>query len=81
MYDGSSWTTIDYINPTQFSGNFLTGISGNQIVGYEENGFIATIPEPSGIVLASLDLIPFLFWLRRGGSQLKVVGQIHSSRD
>jgi hypothetical protein len=57
LYDGSTYTTIDY--PLAIS-TWIYGIDGNNIVGsYKDSanvyhGFIASIPEPSSIILLTI---------------------------
>ena len=59
LYDGSNWTTLDYPSAT---GTSLTGIDGNNMVGwYEdssgEHGFMVTVvPEPSTALLLGIGL-------------------------
>jgi hypothetical protein len=70
LYNGSTYTTLD--DPP---GTFLTdaglAIDGNRIVGtyYDAagyHGFVATVPEPSSVVLAAVGFLGlFVFVLRR----------------
>jgi hypothetical protein len=68
LYNGSSYATLD--DPP---GTFLTvflAIDGNTIVGtyYDElgyHGFVATVPEPSSIVIAALGFLGLFVFVRR----------------
>jgi uncharacterized membrane protein len=57
LYDGASWTTLDYLGATKTVAN---GISGNGIVGdYTDSsanmhGFLLTVPEPASMALLAL---------------------------
>ena len=80
LYDGSTYTTLD--DPQAFYGSFIqtgiTGIDGNQIVGnyFDDSisnvshGFVATVPEPSSVVLAALGLLTLIVY---GASRHKTV--------
>ena len=56
LYNGSTYTTID--DPLAVFGTFASGIDGNNIVGSynaesSSHGYLATVPEPSSVVLAA----------------------------
>ena len=59
VYNGSTWTTLDFPGPET---TIIEGIQGNNLVGQYTaddgtiHGFLATVPEPSSIVLISIGL-------------------------
>jgi hypothetical protein len=76
FYDGSTYTTLD--DPLAGSnGTFAKGIDGNHVVGayivdvpLSDHGFLATVPEPSSIVMLGLGLIGSLAFVRRRNGQV-----------
>ena len=60
FYDGSSWITLEDPDAAASGGTVPNSIDGNTVVGYYYSpfggysGFLAVVPEPSGIALLAL---------------------------
>ncbi len=60
LYDGSTYTNLDH--PLGEFGTIISGIDGNNIVGQYNDGngvhsFVATVPEPSALMLCVAGLV------------------------